>query len=91
MDKLKYFVLIAFFSLVGNSFGQKTIDKIVAQVGDNIILLSELESQKQNMIKQGQVLDSPNLTCELLEDMMYQLKMYKTNLMSMGKGNPNAR
>lgn len=72
MDKLKYFVLIAFFSLIGNSFGQKTIDKIVAQVGDNIILLSELEGQKQNMIKQGQVPDSPNLTCELLEDMMYQ-------------------
>ena len=33
----------------------------------------------------------PEKQLEAIEDMMFQLKMYKTNLMSMGKGNPNAR
>lgn len=33
----------------------------------------------------------PEKQLKAIEDMMFQLKMYKTNLMSMGKGNPNAR
>ena len=33
----------------------------------------------------------PEKQLEAIEDMMFQLKMYKTNLGFAGKGNPNAR
>ena len=33
----------------------------------------------------------PEKQLEAIEDMMFQLKMYKTNLGFTGKGNPNAR
>lgn len=47
------------------------VDKIVAQVGDNIILLSDIESQKQQAVASGIKLN-PNIQCEILEQLMYQ-------------------
>ena len=47
------------------------VDKIAAQVGDNIILLSDIESQKQQAVASGIQL-SPNIQCEILEQLMYQ-------------------
>jgi peptidyl-prolyl cis-trans isomerase SurA len=52
------------------SWGQKVIDKIVAQVGDNVILLSEIEAQKQ-AIKQNNTNEVPQTDCQILEQMMY--------------------
>jgi hypothetical protein len=34
---------------------------------------------------------SPEKQLEEVDEMMFQLKMYKTNLLSLGKGHPNAR
>ena len=61
--------------IIGSSvlaFGQgKVVDKIVAQVGDNIILLSDIESQKQQAKQSG--LEIPeNAGCVYLEELMYQ-------------------
>jgi peptidyl-prolyl cis-trans isomerase SurA len=56
------------------SFGanaQKTIDKIAAQVGDNIILLSDIQSQKLQAI-QAQVEVTPEMDCQILEQLLYQ-------------------
>ena len=47
------------------------IDKIVAQIGDNIILLSDLQSQKLQMI-QAEMEITDDSECALLEQMMYQ-------------------
>jgi peptidyl-prolyl cis-trans isomerase SurA len=47
------------------------VDKIAAQVGDNIILLSDIESQKQQAVASGIQLN-PNIRCEILEQLMYQ-------------------
>jgi peptidyl-prolyl cis-trans isomerase SurA len=47
------------------------VDKIAAQVGDNIILLSDIESQKQQAVASGIQLN-PNIHCEILEQLMYQ-------------------
>ena len=68
--------LICSLSLIVSSiaFGQTegvVIDKIAAQVGDNIILLSDIEAQKQQAIASG-VTISPNMQCEILEELMYQ-------------------
>ena len=45
------------------------VDKIVAQIGNQIILMSDVESQKQQVIQSG--LDPLNInTCEILEQLM---------------------
>lgn len=48
-----------------------TVDKIAAQVGDNIILLSDIESHKQQAIANGIIMDMSK-DCEVLEELMYQ-------------------
>lgn len=56
------------------AFGQPggvVVDKIAAQVGDNIILLSNIEAQKQQALAAG-VPISANMDCEILEELMYQ-------------------
>lgn len=56
------------------SFGQydpTLIDKIAAQVGDNIILWSDIELQKTQAIQAG-VPVTANMDCEVLEELMYQ-------------------
>lgn len=47
----------------------KIIDKIVAQVGDQIILLSDIETQKQQAIQAG-VEATRNTDCSLLEQLL---------------------
>jgi peptidyl-prolyl cis-trans isomerase SurA len=49
----------------------EVVDKIAAQVGDNIILLSDLQSQKVQML-QGGVEITKETDCQLLEELMYQ-------------------
>lgn len=54
------------------SFGQgTTIDKVVAQVGDNVILLSEIQSQKLQAIQAGMEI-TPEIDCQILEEIMFQ-------------------
>lgn len=60
------FLLVSF-----NSNGQKTIDKIAAQVGDNIILLSDIQAQKIQAAQAGMALSS-EMDCNMLEELMYQ-------------------
>ena len=65
---------ISIFFLFSSSilFSQETgivVDKIVAQIGNQIILMSDVESQKQQAIQSG--LDPLNInTCEILEQLM---------------------
>ena len=68
--------LVSIFSilfLLGNSaFAQpKTIDKIVAHIGDNIILLSDIQTQKLQAIQAGYEVN-PEMDCQILEELMYQ-------------------
>ncbi|HIP36595.1 MAG TPA: peptidylprolyl isomerase [Crocinitomix sp.] len=65
--------LILTLIILTSSFVGKTqvIDKIVAQVGDEIILLSDIQSQKIQMISEG--INVSNTTdCQILEEMLYQ-------------------
>jgi peptidyl-prolyl cis-trans isomerase SurA len=70
---LRSFIAFIFLKLPLQSLGQPEIivDKIAAQVGDNIILLSDIESQKQQAIASGMALN-PNMSCDVLEQLMYQ-------------------
>lgn len=50
---------------------RKTIDKVAAQIGENIILLSDIEAQKLQAINSGVTL-TPESDCRILEDLMFQ-------------------
>ncbi len=64
--------IVIIFSSALLAFGQgKVIDKIVAQVGDNIILLSDLESQKKQAKESGLAVPE-YAACIYLEELMYQ-------------------
>jgi len=53
-----------------NGDGQ-VIDEIVAQVGDNVVLLSDIEAQKLQYKSQGANITS-NTKCEILEELLYE-------------------
>lgn len=68
---MKLFAIISIFLGISNiAQAQKTIDKIVAQVGDKIILLSDLQQQKIQAEVNGTAV-TPKLECQLLEEMMF--------------------
>lgn len=64
------FQLSVFVQAQPNS--RKVIDKIVAQVGENIILKSDLETQKLQAKQAGLALEGENSECRILEDLMFQ-------------------
>ena len=67
-------LLILSLSLLVSSISfaqQKTIDKIVAQVGDKAILLSDIQGQKLQAMQAGMTV-TPELDCNILEELMYQ-------------------
>jgi peptidyl-prolyl cis-trans isomerase SurA len=70
---MKGYTLIVLLFLSAYSFAQpsKVVNKIVAQVGDNIILLSDIESQLLQA-EQGQVKVTSVMECGILEQLMVQ-------------------
>ncbi|TNF49496.1 MAG: hypothetical protein EP305_02675 [Bacteroidetes bacterium] len=69
----RFITIISLFSLpfITNGQEKQVIDKIVAQVGDYIILLSDLQGQKIQAIQAGMTV-TKEMDCEVLEEMMYQ-------------------
>lgn len=70
---MKQILLVVLTTMQLSAFAQprKSVEGIVAQVGDNVILQSELLSQRQQAIQSGAVVDD-HFDCALLEDIMYQ-------------------
>jgi peptidyl-prolyl cis-trans isomerase SurA len=70
---MKRYALFFGLFLVLNAFAQppKVVNKIVAQVGDNIILLSDIESQLLQA-EQSQTKVTPAMQCGILEQLMVQ-------------------
>lgn len=72
---MKYFLLIVTFCNSFAFFSQENrgnvVDKVVAQIGDNIILKSDIEAQKQKAIEAGFEL-SQVTDCQILEELMFQ-------------------
>jgi peptidyl-prolyl cis-trans isomerase SurA len=65
-----YLILFYVFFIAVNSIAQpKVVDKIIAQVGDNIILYSDIENQKLQATQAGITADR-NLECNVLEQLM---------------------
>lgn len=75
MSKFSKVLLVGLFTLLsGAAIAQddtQPIDKIVAQIGDEIILLSDLQNARLQQIQSG--LDQYDISdCEILEEQMYE-------------------
>jgi peptidyl-prolyl cis-trans isomerase SurA len=59
--------------IIGTDVGgeSKTVDRILAQIGNNIILLSDIENQRIQAMSQSMEVDK-NSECFMLEEMLYQ-------------------
>ena len=81
--KLKTYILILYlFITTFNTFAQKKdIDKIIAIVGKNIILKSDIENQYYQLKNQPGTENIPDLRCYLFEEMLIQkLFLHKAEL-----------
>lgn len=65
------FIISTAMTLSFSSNAQGTVDKIVAQVGNNIILLSDIQAQKIQALQAGVEL-TPEMDCQILEELLYQ-------------------
>ena len=78
-NKITAFLKVLFFVLfIGQSKAQdaQIIDRVVAVVGQNIILQSDIEAQYHQYRLQGGIKGSANtIRCEILEDLMFQKLM----------------
>ena len=72
----KTIIITAIALLVGaNTYAQGIIDKIVGIVGNEIIMMSDIENQYIQMASQQMEVNA-NTRCEILEDMMFQKLLY---------------
>ncbi|MBQ6275425.1 MAG: peptidylprolyl isomerase [Bacteroidales bacterium] len=72
----KTIIMTAIALLIGASTqAQGIIDKIVGIVGNEIIMMSDIENQYIQMASQQMKVDR-NTRCEILEDMMFQKLLY---------------
>ena len=68
---MKRFFLILIIATCSMIINAQEIDKIIAIIGDEIVLRSEVENQYLQYISQG-VTSNEELRCEILEDLMTQ-------------------
>jgi peptidyl-prolyl cis-trans isomerase SurA len=72
MINLKNKIAIIFFLLLFDLSAQEiVIDRVIAVVGLNTILQSEVESQYQQMVSAQEMVDG-NSKCKILEELLYQ-------------------
>ena len=57
--------------MLGANAQEKVIDRIVAVVGNNYVLQSDLETQYQQMIAAQEPVDEKT-RCKLMEELLYQ-------------------
>ncbi len=72
MIKRKIFIILLLNVFFIYAEGQEVIDRIVAVVGDEIILKSDIESQRIQLIAQGHVFLETDEKCDILEEMLFQ-------------------
>ena len=71
MRSNKNSIIIILFISFSFAFKAQVIDKVIAQVGDNIILLSDIQKRKLSFLQEGKEIDE-NTDCFLLEELLYE-------------------
>ena len=78
----KIFLSLLFIFITFSSFSQ-LIDKVVAVIGDEIVLQSDIETQYLQYLSQGYT-DKKEIKCQITEDLLYQrLLVHQAKLDSM--------
>lgn len=69
MQKIKFILVFSLLVVAGHGLAQQNnvIDKVVAQLGDNVVLLSDIQKQKIQAL-QNKVELTPEMDCIILED-----------------------
>lgn len=81
--KTATFLLLSFFSIVGTAFSQESLDKVIAVVGSDMILASDVEQELMRMKMQGE-LPEGDVKCQLLEQLLIQkLLLYQSKIDSL--------
>ena len=72
--KMKIKLLLIFSLFISNFLlaQDNEVDGIVAIVGDNIILKSDIENQYYQLKSQYKTYNDPNIKCTILEDLLFQ-------------------
>lgn len=77
------FLLLSFFTLVRISYSQDVIDKVIAVVGSDMILNSDIEQEVMRLKMQGN-LPEGDYKCQLLEQLLIQkLLLYQSKVDSL--------
>ena len=71
LNYIKIVLTVVLVTMLSQNVQAQLIDKIVAQVGDEIIMLSDIEQRKLQMIQEGVEVTSSN-DSEILEKVLYQ-------------------
>lgn len=73
LNAIKRILVISIITLIIplNGYSQKVIDKIVAQIGNEIILLSDIQAQRLNQLQNGQE-GGQQMDCEILEEFLFE-------------------
>ncbi|NLP20870.1 MAG: peptidylprolyl isomerase, partial [Bacteroidales bacterium] len=69
-------LLILVFLISKTHFSQEVIDQVVAVVGNEIVLKSDVENQYIQLRAQGTYDLNGDLRCDILEELMFQKLLY---------------
>jgi peptidyl-prolyl cis-trans isomerase SurA len=72
MKKILIFVLILALTSLKLAAQDKIVDKVIAIVGEKMVLLSDVETQYQQYYMQGNVGEPQETKCSILEEMLLQ-------------------
>ncbi len=74
LKKIILIIGIVFSFFISNS--QEVIDKVIAVIGNEIILKSDIENQYIQIMSQGYQSETEDLKCDILEELMFQKLLY---------------
>lgn len=74
MKKIAGLFVLVLISYV--SISQEVIDQVIAIVGNEVILKSDIENQYIQIMSQGYNPDASDLKCDILEELMFQKLLY---------------
>ena len=72
----KSILILSTLLFIVNLQAQEVIDKVIAVVGNEIILKSDIENQYIQIRSQGYELETEDLKCDILEELMFQKLLY---------------
>ena len=68
---MKRIIISIFLSFLSITSYTQIVDEIIAVVGDEVVLASDIETQYLQYLSQGYT-DSEDVRCQIIEDVLYK-------------------